>query len=115
MGPGLRPFRGFSDFPDGLIRVIKKGGCQAALECTLIPSGPIEESSKSPATAWMPQLPKRFRFDLPDAFACNGEVLSDLFERMLGSILKAEAHLDHSFLARSECVQHLFGHFLQVD
>src|SRR5262245_30865321 len=94
---------------------IKKGGCQAALEFTLIPSGPIEESSESPAPAGVTQLPKRLCFDLADTFAGHGKVLSDFFECMFRSILKTKAHLDHAFLARHQCIEHLFRHFLQVD
>ena len=48
----------------------------------------------------MPELPKRFRFNLPDAFACYRKILSDFFERVFRSILEAEAHLDDALFSR---------------
>jgi hypothetical protein len=93
---------------------MKKGGCKAALEFTLIPPGPIQESSQSAAPAGVAQLAKRLCFDLADTFACDGEVLTDLLEGVLGPIFQPKPHLDHSLFAWCQCVQHLFGHFLEV-
>ena len=51
----------------------------------------------------MPQFSERFSLDLADAFAGYGEVLADLFQRVLGAcISKPETHLDDFFLAGSE-------------
>src|ERR1700733_2738172 len=63
----------------------------------------------------MPQLAQRLGFDLPDALAGHLEALTHFFQRMLGAILQAEAHLDHALFARSQGTQHLRGVFLQVD
>jgi len=41
----------------------------------------------------MAQLPQRLGFDLANAFAHNGE-LPDFFQRVLGAVFAAEAHLD---------------------
>src|ERR1700677_756744 len=63
----------------------------------------------------MPQLAQRLGFDLPDTFPGYLEALTHFFQRMLGAILQAEAHLDHTLFARSQGTQHLGGIFLQVD
>src|ERR1700730_19195350 len=63
----------------------------------------------------MPQLAQRLGLDLPDALASYLEALTYFFQRMLGAIFQAEAHLDHSLFARSQSTQHLRGIFLQVD
>src|SRR6187431_3042363 len=94
---------------------IKKGGCKAALESTLIPPGPIQESSQSAAPAGVAQFTQRLRFNLTDAFTSYREVLSDLFESVFCSVFKPEPHLDNALLTWSQSVQDLFGHFLQVD
>src|SRR6187397_1819365 len=93
----------------------KKGGWKAALEFTLISPRPIEESPQSAAAAWVPQLSKRFRFDLTNAFARHREVMSDLFEGLFGAVFQAESHLDNTLFARGQCIDNLFAHFFEVD
>src|SRR5215510_6062850 len=90
----------------------KKGGWKAALEFTLIPPRPIEESPQSAASTRVPQLSKCFRFDLTDTFAGHREVLSDLFQSMFGAVFETESHLDDALLARRQRVENLLGHFL---
>src|SRR5580658_4511203 len=63
----------------------------------------------------MAQLAQRFRFDLADAFACDGERLADFFEGVFAAIVQAEAHLDDFFFARRQRLQHGRGLFLQVE
>src|SRR5205085_347284 len=61
------------------------------------------------------QFPKRLSFDLPDALARDGEVLADLFERVLAAVVaEAEAHLDDLLLARGERRQNLVRYLAQV-
>src|SRR5262245_5635011 len=56
----------------------------------------------------MPELSKSFGFDLPDTFASNRKMLSDLFKSVLRTcISKPEAHLDHLFFAGRKGRQHL--------
>src|ERR1051326_999752 len=62
----------------------------------------------------MAQLPQGFGFDLADAFAGDRKGLADFFERMLGAVFQAEAHLDDFFFARGERTQHLRGLVFQV-
>src|SRR2546428_9169420 len=50
----------------------------------------------------MPQLAQRLRFDLADALASDIERAADFFERVLGAIADAEAHLENLLLARRE-------------
>ena len=67
---------------------------------------PVHERLQPPRPRRMPQLAQRLRLDLPDALARHLEALSDLFQRVLGAILQAEAHLDHALLARGQGAQH---------
>src|SRR5579859_6618274 len=62
----------------------------------------------------MPQFAQGFGFDLADAFAGDRKRLADLFERVLGAVFQAEAHLDDLFLARGERAQHLRRLVFQV-
>ncbi len=48
----------------------------------------------------MTQLAEGFGFDLPDPLACDLEALADFFQRVLGAVFEAEAHLDDTLLAR---------------
>src|SRR5256885_175364 len=55
----------------------------------------------------MTQLAQRLRLDLPDPLARHLEVLTDLFERVIGALADPEAQLEHLLLARRERRQHL--------
>ena len=63
----------------------------------------------------MPQLAQGFGFDLADALSGYLEALADLFQRVLGAVFQAEAHLDDPLLARRERAQNLRGVLLEVD
>ena len=63
----------------------------------------------------MAQLAQRLGFDLADPFARDREVLAHFFERVLGPVAHAEAHLDDTFFARRQRLQHRVGLFLQVQ
>ena len=43
------------------------------------------------------QLPQCFGFDLTDAFACDVELLADLFERMFALAADSETKPNHLF------------------
>ena len=62
----------------------------------------IQKRAETMTPAWMTQLAERFRFDLPDALAGDGEVLAYFFQRVLAAILKTKTHLDNLLLARAE-------------
>ncbi len=68
----------------------------------VIARGAFEEGAQLARTRRMTQLAQRFRFDLADAFARDGERLADFFERVLAAVVQAEAHLDDFFLARRQ-------------
>src|SRR5262245_49514079 len=62
------------------------------------------------------EFAERLGFDLADAFARDGEVLADLFERVLAAVrAQSEAHLDDLLLARRQRLQHLLRDFAEVD
>src|SRR5580704_9945470 len=65
-------------------------------------------------TGGMTQLAQRLGLDLPDAFASDLEALADLFECVLGAVLKTEAHLDDPLFARRQRAKNLRGVLLQV-
>src|SRR4051812_11365482 len=67
------------------------------------------------AAAGMPELPQRLGFDLADSLTGHREVLAYLFERVLTSILQAEAHLNDFFLARAERLEHFCSLLPQVQ
>src|SRR5450631_265977 len=62
----------------------------------------------------MAQLAKRLRLDLPDPLPRDVERAADLFQRVLGSVPHAEAHLQDLFLARRQGLQDAAGLFLKV-
>ena len=61
----------------------------------------FEEIPEAVASARMAQLAQRLGFDLADPLASHGEVLTNLFERVLAAVLKSEAHFDNLFFARA--------------
>ncbi len=63
----------------------------------------------------MAELAQGLGFDLADALAGDLEALADLFQRVLGAVFEAEAHLDDALLARGEGAQNLRGVLLEVD
>src|ERR1700733_3076063 len=62
----------------------------------------------------MAQLAQGFGFYLPDALARDLEALTHFFQRVLGTILQTETHLDYALFTRGQGTQHLGGVFLQV-
>src|SRR5688572_5368685 len=63
----------------------------------------------------MAQLAERFRFNLPNALARDGEVLPHFFERVLATVADAKAHLDDALFARRQRFQHRLRLLLQVQ
>ena len=62
----------------------------------------IEEAPEHPGPARVLQLPQRLGLDLADALARHRELLTDLFQRVVGVHADAEAHAQHPLLARGE-------------
>src|SRR6478609_3162444 len=75
----------------------------------------FQEWLESARPAWVPQLPQRLRFDLPDALAGDREALTDFFERVLGALADAEAHLDDALFTRCQRLEDVVGLFLEVQ
>ena len=67
------------------------------------------------AAAGVAELAQGLGLDLSDALAGDGEILADLFERVLAAVFQAEAHFDDFFLAGSEGLQYLHGLLAQVE
>src|ERR1035438_2364649 len=74
----------------------------------------FDEGLQLAAAAGMPQLAQRLGFDLADAVSGDLEALADFFQRVLGAVFQAEAHLDDPLLARRERAQNLRGVLLEV-
>src|ERR1700689_4792825 len=58
-------------------------------------------------SAGLTQLAQRFRLDLPDTLAGDGELLADFLERVVGLLPDAEAHAQDLLLARRQRGEHL--------
>src|SRR6056297_2043309 len=67
----------------------------------------VEEASELLRAGRMAQLAQGLGFYLPDALARDIELLADLFERVVGVHVDAEAHAQHLGLARRKPAQHL--------
>src|SRR6185437_2832995 len=61
-----------------------------------------EEASELAGAARMLELPQRFGLDLANALARHRELLTDLFEGVVGVHADAEAHAQDALLARGE-------------
>src|SRR5687768_6122197 len=80
------------------------------LTWALLPDA-FEERLELARARGVAELAERLGFNLSDALARDGEVLADLFERVLAAVLaEAEAHLDDLLLARGERGQDLVGY-----
>src|SRR5450631_768941 len=69
----------------------------------------LEERAQLLRARRMAQLPQRLRLDLADALARHVELLADLFERVVGVHLDAEAHAQDLRFARRERIEHVLG------
>src|SRR5690348_6941925 len=69
----------------------------------------IQERPQLLAARGMPQLAQGLGFDLADALAGDVELLADLFQRVVGVHVNAEAHAQHLGFARREACEH-FAH-----
>src|SRR5436305_4525096 len=74
----------------------------------------VEERTELLRARRMAQLAERFRLDLADAFAGHVERAADFFERVLGAVADAEAHLEDLLLARGERAQDFVRLLFQV-
>src|ERR1043165_4537171 len=81
---------------------------------SLLPN-PLQKRLELARARRVAQFAERLGFDLPDALARDGEVLADLFERVLAAVrAAAEAHLDDLLFARREGRQNLLRDLAQV-
>ncbi len=62
----------------------------------------IEEAAHLAAAARVLELPQRLRLDLADALSGHAELLADFLERVVGVHADAEAHPQHTLLARGQ-------------
>src|SRR5215813_8049123 len=86
-----------------------------------MPSRPLGPSAfqkrlQLPRPRRVAEFAERLGFDLADAFARDGEMLADLFERVFAAVrAETEAHLDDLLLARRQRLQNLLSDFAEVD
>src|SRR3954454_10453609 len=74
----------------------------------------IEERTELLRARRMGQLAERLRLDLANPFARHIERAADFFERVLGAVADAEAHLEDLLLARGERAQDFVRLLFQV-
>src|SRR3954454_13375278 len=67
----------------------------------------IEERTELLRARRVAELAQRLRLDLADAFARHIERAANFFERVLGAVADAEAHLEDLLLARRERAEDL--------
>src|SRR5690349_21544060 len=93
LAPGVRPgIAAQSLYGSKCLIRIGIGKCQSI----------IQKASELPAPAWVLQFPERLGFDLADTLARDRELLADFLERVVGVHTDAEAHAQHTLLARGE-------------
>src|SRR5437867_9301651 len=72
----------------------------------------VEECAQAAVAAGMTEFAQSLCFDLPYALSGHTEVVANLFQRVLGAVLRSEPHLDDALFTRRERVQHLLHQFL---
>src|SRR5262245_1810444 len=70
--------------------------------------GSVEEPLELPASDRMLQLPHRFRFNLPHAFARHLEDAAHFLERVRVPVAQTITQLDDLAFTIGQCLQHLF-------
>src|SRR3984957_7758324 len=65
------------------------------------------EAFEAAGSAGLAQLAERFRLDLADTFAGDGELFADFLKGVVGLLPDAEAHAQDLLLARRESREHL--------
>src|SRR5665213_3972957 len=74
----------------------------------------FEEAAQLFRARRVPQLAQRLRLDLANALARDVELLADLFQRVVGVHLDAEAHPQHLRLARRQRVEDVLADIAQA-
>src|SRR4051794_22935389 len=74
----------------------------------------LDEGPQPARTARMTQLAERFRLDLADALAGDGEAPTDLLQGVIGTLADPEAQPDDLLLARRQGGEDLLRLVLEV-
>ena len=74
----------------------------------------LDEGAQPTTARRLPQFSQRCRLDLPNPLTRQRELLSELGQRRLGPISKAESHPDDFSLFRAQCLEHRLGLSPQV-
>src|SRR6266849_6870490 len=74
----------------------------------------VEKQPELAGARRLAQLAQSLGFDLANALAGDGELPTNLLQRVLRIVLQTKTHLHDLLLARSQSVQHLPGLLLQV-
>src|SRR6266850_8456042 len=75
----------------------------------------LQEAPKLLRARRVPELAQGLGLDLSNSLAGDGEVLPDLFQRVLAAVGEAEAQPQHLLLARRERVEDLVGLLAQRE
>src|SRR5437879_12072499 len=78
-------------------------------------SSALQEAAELFRPRRMPELPEGLGLDLADALARDGEVLTDLLERVLAAVREPEPESQHLFLPRGERVEDAVGLFAKAE
>src|SRR5437899_5518410 len=94
----------------------RKGGICAALsndDWPCLERG-VKEWTQLFRSRRMPQLAQGLRLDLSNALARDVERAADLFQRVLGAVADAKAHLQHLLFARCQSAQNFVRLLFQI-
>src|SRR5690554_8126473 len=74
----------------------------------------VEEAAQVIAAGWMTQLAQGLGLDLTDSLAGDVELLADLFQRVVGVHIDAEAHAEYLGFTGGEAGKYFAGRFLEA-
>src|SRR5215475_4897248 len=92
--------RGSHAFPNG--KILRPKVATAIARSLNPPASVVQEAPQLARPARMLELAQCLGLDLTDALARHRELLTDLFQRVVGVHADTEAHAQHAFLARRQ-------------
>src|SRR5438105_2768010 len=123
MGPGPHDSTGDRRPPSRSSRIERRHppvrGCRGTVRgprpWVASASSALQEAAELFRPRRMPKLPEGLGLDLADALARDGEVLTDLLERVLTAVREPEPESQHLFLPGCEGVEDAVGLFAKAE
>src|SRR5207253_5756307 len=123
MGPGPHDSTGDRRPPSRSSRIERRHppvrGCRGTVRgprpWVASASSALQEAAELFRPRRVPELPEGLGLDLADALARDGEVLTDLLERVLAAVGEPEPESQHLFLPGRERVEDAVGLFAEAE